>query len=319
MKIIENAVKFYIEEQTAVAIGKFDGFHLGHQKLLQHLEMKKSRGLKTVAFTFVPSPSSFFGASPLQELSTVEEKRGIFDNAGIDYLVEYPFIRETADMEPEAFIRDVLVGMLNAKCVVAGDDVSFGKGGKGDCALLAEMAQECGYDIEIIEKVLYNETEISSTFVRNAVQEGNMELASALLGEPYHVGGEIVHGRKLGRVLKAPGFPGGFPTVNLLPHEEKLLPPNGVYYSYVRINGSKLPAITNIGTKPTVSSASQRGVETYIYDFDEDVYGKYIDVYLLKRKRAEMRFDGVEELKAQMVADIEEGRRYHRKNKKCIE
>lgn len=306
MKIIKNATKFHIEEQTAVAIGKFDGFHLGHQKLLRHLEMKKSKGLKTVAFTFVPSPAAFFGMPSLQELSTVEEKRNVFENAGVDYLVEYPFIKETAGMAPEAFVQDVLAGMINAKCVVAGDDVSFGKGGKGDCALLAEMARKggCDYEVEIIEKVLYNGTEISSTFARNAVQEGSMELAAALLGEPYHVGGEIVHGRKLGRIL-------GMPTVNLMPPEEKLLPPNGVYYSYVRINGRDFPAITNIGTKPTVDSNAKKGVETYIYDFDEDVYGKHIDVYLLKHKRTEMRFAGVDELKAQMAADIEDGRGYH--------
>lgn len=296
-----------------MAVGKFDGFHMGHQKLLRKLQEQKSRGLKTVVFTFVPSPAVFFGGASIQELSTVEEKRRIFAQAGVDYLVEYPFIREVADMEPEAFVTDVLVGMLHAKCVVAGDDVSFGKGGAGDCALLEELSKKNNYNLVFIDKVLYNKIEVSSTFVRKAVKEGDMELVSVLLGAPYHVGGEIVHGKKLGRTL-------GMPTVNLLPSKEKLLPPKGVYYSYVYLHSEKdsrsyhgiqLPSITNIGTKPTVNAQERMGVETYIYDFNADVYGEYMEVYLLAYKRPEMCFEGVDNLKAQMQADIAAGRQYH--------
>lgn len=313
MKIIENTTKFQIEEPTAVAIGKFDGFHLGHQKLLRQLETQKSRGLKSVVFTFVPSPAAFFSGAPIQELSTVAEKRRIFAQAGVDYLVEFPFVQEVADMEPEVFIEEVLVGMLHAKCVVAGDDVSFGRLGAGDCVLLEKMAKKKDYCVVIIDKVLYNHNEVSSTFVRKAVKEGDMELVFELLGVPYHVSGEIIHGKKLGRTL-------GMPTVNLLPPKEKLLPPNGVYYSYVYLHSEKgirpyegvqLPSITNIGTKPTVNDQKRMGVETYIYDFNADVYGEYIEVYLLAYKRPEMRFESVDNLKAQMWADIAEGRQYH--------
>lgn len=304
MKIIENRLKFQIEEPTAVAIGKFDGFHLGHQKLLRQLETQKSRGLKSVVFTFMPSPAAFFSDTPIRELSTVEEKRKIFAQAGIDYLVEFPFVRETADMEPEVFIEEVLDGMLHAKCVVAGEDVSYGRRGAGDCALLEKMSKKYGYDVAIIDKVLYNENEVSSTFVRKAVKQGDMELVSVLLGAPYHVGGEIIHGEKFGRTL-------GMPTVNLLPPEEKLLPPKGVYYSYVCMHGRQFPSITNIGTKPTVNDRKRMGVETYLYDFEADVYGEYIDVYLLAYKRPEMRFGSVDKLKAQMQADIAAGRQYH--------
>ncbi len=307
MKIIENTTEFYIEEATAAAIGKFDGFHRGHQKLLGQLRQQQEQGLKSVVFTFVPSPAAFFSRSPVKELSTIAEKRRIFEKAGVDYLIEYPFHQEIADMEPEVFVKEVLAGRLRAKCVVAGEDVSFGKKGAGNYRLLQELASNCGYQVILIEKVSYQDKEVSSTYVREEVRKGNMELAAQLLGTPYHVGGEIIHGRQLGRTI-------GMPTVNLLPPSEKLLPPKGVYYSYVVLHGgeeNKLPAITNIGTKPTVDDRCMMGVETYIYNFDQDVYGEELEVYLLKFKRPEMCFDGVDALKRQMAKDLAEGKQYH--------
>lgn len=309
MKIIENTTEFNITEDTVVAIGKFDGFHRGHQKLLNKLKEHKKKGLSTVVFTFVPSPAAFFSNEPVSELTTIEEKRKIFEKAEVDYLIEYPFYKEIADMEPEDYIRKVLVEQINAKCIVAGDDVSYGKHGKGDYQLLEKFSKECGYEVVIIEKVLWQNKEVSSTYVRDEVRNGNMELVEQLLGTPYHIGGEIVHGRKLGRTI-------GMPTVNLVPVENKLLPPKGVYYSYVcfdnEIYGAgKFPAITNIGTKPTVNNGSMMGVETYIYDFDEEVYGDTIDVFLLKHIREEMKFENVDELKMQMAKDIEAGKEFH--------
>lgn len=307
MKIIENTTEFYIEEATAAAIGKFDGFHRGHQKLLGQLRQQQEQGLKSVVFTFVPSPAAFFSSSPVKELSTIEEKRRIFEKAGVDYLIEYPFHQEIADMEPEVFVKEVLAGRLRAKCVVAGEDVSFGKKGAGNYHLLQELASNCGYQVILIEKVSYQDKEVSSTYVREEVRKGNMELAAQLLGTPYHVGGKIIHGRQLGRTI-------GMPTVNLLPPSEKLLPPKGVYYSYVVLHGgeeNKLPAITNIGTKPTVDDRCMMGVETYIYNFDQDIYGEELEVYLLKFKRPEMCFDGVDALKRQMAKDLAEGKQYH--------
>ena len=217
-------------------------------------------------------------------------------------------------MDPKIYIKEVLVNRIRAKCVVAGEDISYGKQGSGDYQLLQDMAVECGYEVILVEKVQYQGKEVSSTYVREEVSQGNMELVKELLGTPYHVAGKIVHGRRLGRVL-------GMPTVNLLPSEEKLLPPKGVYYSYVSLHsdlgvmpydGKHFAAITNIGTKPTVDDRSVMGVETYIYNFDKDVYGEEMEVYLLRHKRPEMRFEGVEALKAQMAIDIADGRKYHR-------
>ena len=304
MKIIKDTTEFYIEEATAVAIGKFDGFHCGHQKLLQRMQEQKEKGLATVVFTFVPSPAAFFSKEPEKELTTIKEKRKIFENAGIDYLIEYPFYQEIADMEPNTYIEEVLVKRIHAKCIVAGEDVSFGRRGLGNYQMLEEKAQKFGYDVIIIDKVQYEGREVSSTYVREEVAKGKMELVHQLLGIPYHVGGTIVHGRKLGRTL-------GMPTVNQIPPKEKLLPPNGVYYSYVMLEGKKMPSITNIGTKPTVKNDIVMGVETYIYNFNESVYGEELEVYLLSFKRPEMRFESVEALKQQMAEDIASGRKYH--------
>ena len=304
MKIINNTTEFYIEEATAVAIGKFDGFHCGHQTLLQRMQEQKKKGLATVIFTFVPSPAAYFSKDIMKELTTIDEKRKIFEKAGIDYLIEYPFVQETADMEPETYVKEVLVEKIHAKCIVAGEDVSFGHRGAGNYQLLEEKANDFGYDVVIIDKVQYEGREVSSTYVREEVAKGNMELVHQLLGIPYHVGGTIVHGRKLGRTL-------GMPTVNQIPPKEKLLPPNGVYYSYVMLGNRKIPSISNIGTKPTVKDDIVMGVETYIYEFDEEVYGEELEVYLLSFKRPEMRFDSVDDLKAQMTKDISAGKKYH--------
>ena len=321
MKIIEKTTEFELTEDTAVAIGKFDGFHMGHQKLLHMVTEQKAKGLAAAVFTFVPSPAAFFSKEAQQELTTIQEKRNIFEEAGVDYLIEYPFYQEIADMEPETYIRKVLVEQLHAKCIVAGEDVSFGKKGMGNYRLLEQKSAEYGYQVIVIDKVQYQGREISSTYVRDAVKQGEMELVTKLLGQPYHVGGmsesfqktiyEPFAQEKAGARTVYGGTGLGMPTVNILPPPEKLLPPNGVYYSYVMMNGRIYLGITNIGTKPTVSGEAVMGVETFIYDFDQDVYGQDIQVYLLHYKRPEMRFHGIEALKKQMATDIAAGREYH--------
>ena len=304
MEIISNTTEFELPQNTVVAIGKFDGFHKGHQKLIDMALEQKKDNLAVAVYTFVPSPAVFWGKDDIQELSTIEEKRHIFENAGVDYLVEYPFNQVIADMEPEAYIKEVLIDKMHVKCIVAGTDVSFGKKGAGNYELLQALAEKYDYRVILIDKVQYQDKEISSTLVREQIKAGNMEIAAQLLETPYSVTGKIVHGKQLGRTI-------GMPTVNVLPEKEKLLPPNGVYFSYVIWNGKKYPSVTNIGKKPTVDNSEVIGVETYIYDFEEDIYGETISVFLLKFRRPEMRFSGVAELKKQMEQDLQAGRKFH--------
>ncbi len=304
MQVIQKTAEFKIEGPLAAAIGKFDGIHLGHQKLLRCVLEQKEYGKKAAVFTFDPPPSALFGTGMEKELMTREEKRAAFEKMGIDILVEFPLTYETAAISPEDFITDILVKRMHTAYLAAGTDVTFGDKGAGDAALLRAMAGKCGYEVHIIEKVCYNGKAVSSTQVRQAVESGRMEEAACLLGAPYEISGTVVHGRQFGRTI-------GMPTVNLLAPAGKLLPPNGVYYSRVTLEGGEMAGITNIGYKPTVSEERQMGVETYIYGLDREVYGAQIQVSLLRFKRAERKFHGKEELKTQIGRDIKEGRHYH--------
>lgn len=303
MQIISTLEKINIKENTAVAIGKFDGIHLGHRLLLNELLKQKENGLSTVVFTFNPSPSVFFGLSDEYMLTTDEEKRELLEKLGIDYLIEFPFDKNTAAMEPEYFIADYLVSKIKAKYIIAGDDMSFGKGGKGNIDLLISKSKECGYEAKKISKISIDNNIVSSTLIRSFVSEGKMEKFREYTGEEYSIKGVVVHGRKLGRTL-------GFPTINIFPDEYKLLPPNGVYYSKVLYNGISYDAISNIGTKPTVSQDETKSIETHLYNFNEDIYGKELRVYLLSFKRPEQKFASVSELKAVLSNDISDGKKY---------
>ena len=303
MELIRGTAEFRLEKCCAVAIGKFDGIHRGHQELLKNIREKKKEGLLAAVFTFDPPPAVFFGSGVYQGLTTREEKRRIFKKTGVDILIEFPLNEKSAAMEPEAFIREILADKMQAAYVVAGMDVTFGNRGTGNSQMLVQYGKKLGFTVDIIDKICLDGEEISSSRIRAEVERGNMEQVSALIGFPYSITGTVVHGRRLGRTI-------GMPTVNLFPPSDKLLPPKGVYYSYVSYGGMHYKSITNIGKKPTVSQDGVMGVETFLYDFDEDIYGREITVNLLKYKRPEMKFDSVESLAAQMQKDIREGKLY---------
>ncbi len=303
LEIIAGTSDFYLERETAAAIGKFDGVHIGHRRLLEEILDRKRDGLAACVFTFDPAPAVFFGMSDGKELTTREEKRMLFERMGVDILIEFPMTAATAAMSPESFVKEVLAERMEARFVAAGSDLSFGAKGAGNAALLKSMAKSLEFEVKIIDKVCFQEREISSTYVREQVEAGNMAQVERLLGMPYPVAGKVVPGMHLGRTL-------GFPTVNLLPGENKLLPPNGVYFSRVCLQGKRYRAVSNVGYKPTVAEERILGVESYLYDFDREVYGEDAEVYLLAFRRPEKRFDSVEALKAQLAEDIAAGAQY---------
>lgn len=308
MEIIVGTTEFELEQLTAVAIGKFDGVHLGHRRLLEEIIEKKSEGLAACVFTFDPAPAVLFGISDGKELSTKEEKRLLFEKMGIDILIEFPLTEKTAATSPEDFVQNILCGQMNAKYIAAGTDLSFGARGAGNAALLEKMALELGFSVKTIEKVTVDDIEVSSTYIRSKVEEGVLDVAERFLGMPYMVSGRVAHGNRIGRTL-------GFPTVNVIPSASKLLPPNGVYYSEVFYSGRRYRAISNVGCKPTITDEKIMGVESYLYDFDKDIYGEEIEVYLYEFKRPERQFESLEALKAQLEEDIRAGALWQRKIK----
>ena len=285
MRVITGTREFQIEEPTAVTIGKFDGRHKGHQKLLREmLCFKERQGLKAAVFTFDMAPSGVMRGQVQTVITTNQERRNKMAKVGIDYLVEYPFDQETAHMRPEDFVSEVLVRQMHAKAVVVGTDCSFGYKGKGNVQLLKEMSKSCGFEAVIIEKEQDDHRDISSTYVREELDLGNIEKANELLGEPYAIHGVVVHGNHIGGTVL------GFPTANILPPPEKHLPPFGV---------------SNIGKKPTIAGESPVGVETFIMGLEENLYGKEIEVQLLNFERPEQKFASLKELKDRIEKDKE--------------
>lgn len=300
MRVITGTREFQIEEPTAVTIGKFDGRHKGHQKLLREmLCFKERQGLKAAVFTFDMAPAGVMAGRVQTVITTNQERRNKMAKVGIDYLVEYPFDQETAHMQPEEFVSEVLVRQMHAKAVVVGTDCSFGYKGAGNAQLLKEMSESCGFEAVIIEKEQDDHRDISSTYVREELDLGNMEKANELLGEPYAIHGVVVHGNHIGGAIL------GFPTANILPPPEKHLPPFGVYVSQVLVDGRLYRGVTNIGKKPTVAGESPVGVETFIMGLEENLYGKEIEVQLLSFERPEQKFASLKELKERIEKDKE--------------
>lgn len=297
MKYIRKTLDFYVEEPTAVTLGKFDGLHRGHELLMNTvLEYSRNCNVASVAFTFDMPPRNKVEEIIANVLTTNEEKEYIFEKQGIDYLIECPFTTEVMSMEPKAFIAWISKS-LNMKYVVVGDDFRFGYKRAGDYHTLQAYEKEFGYKTIVLDKLKDSNRDISSTYVREKIADGNIKKANQLLGYRYFIKSEILHGKKLGRRI-------GIPTINMILPADKLLPPNGVYVTEVLVNGQAYMGVTNIGCKPTVSNENIVGVETYIDNFNQDIYGEKIVVSFIDFIRPEMKFDSIEELKAQMMSDI---------------
>ena len=307
MEYIKNTTEFSVSEETAVSLGKFDGIHKGHVRLLEYLKEKKRLGQKSVVFTFDIPPRQIVGAWEQSKiLTTNEEKMRLFVQNGMDYVIECPFTPEIMHMEAEDFV-DMIVRRLHIKSLVVGSDFHFGHNRLGDYQLLRALAGVYGYDVKVVDKVQENGRDISSTLVREEILAGRIESANKLLGYPYFVQGKVVHGNEMGRLF-------GTPTANLLPPDEKLLPPYGVYVTRTSISGrgdKVYGGITNVGCKPTIQGSNPVGVETHLFDFDEWIYDREIKVEFLKRVRQEQKFDSLEQLKLQMNKDIEKGIKYY--------
>lgn len=290
-----------LAEHTVLSLGKFDGLHRGHELLIESVLGKAGPGLKAAVFTFDIPPMQA-GGKLQQVITTNEEKQRLFAGRGIDYLIECPFTEEIKCMEAERFIEEI-AKRLCAKWIVIGTDFRFGHNRRGDYKMLQQYAVQYGYQVQVVPKMQHGGRDISSTYIREELSGGSLELANELLGYPYFIQGKIIHGNQLGRKI-------GFPTINIQPPVQKLLPPYGVYVSRIELDGQRYGGITNIGKKPTVGGDSLAGAETYIYGFHGDVYEKEAKVSLLHFERPEIKFGGIGALQAQLQKDIAYGAQY---------
>lgn len=278
----------------AVTMGKFDGIHRGHRKLVEKIRERKTLGEQAVLFAIDASSNMIL---------TSQERASLLEKLGVDVLVECQLNDRIRHMKAENFIKEILIGDLQVSYVAVGEDFRFGFERKGTPAMLKEFGKKYGFHTEILPKEMDGHRKISSTFVREELNRGNMEKFHFLMGTDFSVEGIIEHGRGMGHKYL-------LPTTNLIPPVEKLMPPNGVYITVSHFKDRSYQGITNVGHKPTVGGEKFIGVETYLFDCDENLYGEYCKVDFKKFLRPEQKFSSLEALKAQLERDADKGREY---------
>jgi riboflavin kinase/FMN adenylyltransferase len=293
------------QEHSVVTIGNFDGVHIGHQALLARVrDEAKKRNVPSMVMTFEPQPAEFFAREQtiIPRLTRWREKFIALAESGIDYVLALRFNQALALLDAGQFIKHILVDGLDVHHIIVGDDFRFGKARQGDFQQLKKAGEQYGFTTEIMPNVMVENERVSSTRVRQALQEDNIDLIESLLGHPYYMEGRVVYGHQRGRSI-------GFPTANIYLHR-RLTPINGVYV--VRMHGlaeQGLPGVANIGVRPTVDG-TRTLLEVHLFDFDQDIYRRQVRVEFCKKLRAEKRFDNLELLKEQIWRDAKEARAY---------
>ena len=295
--IVRNLAEDWEIADTAVILGNFDGVHKGHQLLINRAKtIAAAKGLRPAVLTFLPHPAKLLLGKDFRQIYTEVEKEAIFAASGIENYILLPFTEQNKNMAPAAFIEDILLGRLGVKAVIAGSDYRFGQKAAGEAGLLREKLKPLGVEVDILEKLRLRGEDVSSTRLRAAVARGDLTEFKDLTGRDFHLLGQVSAGRQLGRTI-------GFPTINVIPPAEKLLPPNGVYAAEVIYQAKIYRAISNVGNSPSIAGKPY-SVETYIFDFTDTIYGQPVEIRLLRYLRPEMRFASVEELKAQIQKDV---------------
>ncbi|NOT11945.1 MAG: bifunctional riboflavin kinase/FAD synthetase [Methylococcaceae bacterium] len=282
-----------------LTIGNFDGLHLGHKTVINKLaERGKSLDLPVVVMIFEPQPLEYFLAENApSRLMRLREKVIQFASLPVDHLLIMSFNREFANYDAEQFIDDVLIKKLNVKHLVIGDDFHFGKARRGNFAMLKEKGEQFGFNVEDTGSFQLSGLRISSTLIRDALNAGNLAQAESMLGHCYSVCGRVAHGDKRGRTI-------GFPTANIRMFR-KNTPVNGVFaVTMTGIDDLEVEGIANVGIRPTVDGASKVILETHLFDFDREIYGRYVEIHFKHKIRDEKRFDSLDELKKQIAKDI---------------
>ncbi len=288
-----------LENGCVLTIGNFDGLHLGHRAVIDKLAARgKALGLPVIVMIFEPQPLEYFlGKNAPSRLMRLREKVIQFLKLPVDDLLILRFNQHIANWDAEQFILDILIKKLNVKHLVVGDDFHFGKARRGNFAMLKDKGQAFGFEVEDTGSYYVDGLRVSSTLIRDALGAGDLAEAEKLLGRCYSVCGRVAHGDKRGRTI-------GYPTANIRMFR-KNTPVVGVYaVTMTGIDGQEFEGVANVGTRPTVDGGSKVILETHLFDFDKEIYGRYVEVHFKRKIRDEMRFRSLDELKAQIVKDV---------------
>ncbi|MDR1135661.1 MAG: bifunctional riboflavin kinase/FAD synthetase [Clostridiales Family XIII bacterium] len=291
--------------KTALAMGNFDGLHLGHRRLLELAsDGAKEKGLKSAVFTFSNHPKSVIeGVSIIKNIMRTGDKAEAIAAMGIDYLFSIPFDKSIQFMQPLEFANKLLVQKFNAAHVYCGFNHHFGFRAGGDAEALVRFGKDLGFEVSVLRPEKVEDAVVSSSLIRRYISEGMMEECAMLLGRNYSVGGEVVVGNRIGRKL-------GFPTLNILMDDDMVLPPHGVYITNCYLGDHIYAGVTNVGVRPTVGD-DKKSIETHVFDFNEELYGSIIKIEFLKKTRDEKKFASLDELAAQIDDDCRQAREYH--------
>lgn len=303
MNYIKETTDFSISN-TAVALGKFDALHLGHKLLIDKLIGLKKEGLNSCIFTFDLSPLAVLESTDNQEkvlnqvLLSKEERVAEATKFGIDYFIEYPFTKEFSMLQPESFVKEILVDKLDVKYIVVGNDFKFGNNRIGDVNFLSKLGVKYGFEVIVFDKLIIDNEVVSSSLIRSLIKEGKVSRASNLLGRNFALSGEVINGKQLGRTI-------GFPTINIAPEVGKVIPLKGVYKTKVIIDNDFFQGVTNVGSNPTVIDTKNIKIETHIINFDKMIYGKNVKILFEDFIREEKKFNSIDELKEQLIIDVQ--------------
>lgn len=304
MKIFHGTENASIVRPTVLTLGVFDGLHLGHQRIMQTVvERAEAVGAVPTAITFDPHPRAVLhpeSAPPL--LQTLDQRLANLAVLGVDQTIVIRFDRDFASQSAEHFLHDIIHDRLHAKEVYLGKGFAFGSARGGNIELLRKMSSELGFVADEVDEVQIRGQRISSSKIRELLANGHVGLARRMLGRPYGVEGVVIRGDRRGHTI-------GFPTANLHPHN-RVIPKFGVYATATLIDGKWRRSITNIGVRPTFGVESEPSIESYIFDFDRDLYGDVLRVRFLYRIRDERKFGGIDELKAQIERDTRRALNY---------
>lgn len=315
MKIFHGTENANIMRPTVLTLGVFDGLHLGHQRIMQTVvERSHAVGAVPTAITFDPHPRAVLhpeSAPPL--LQTLDQRLANFDVLGIEQAIVIAFDREFAAQPAEGFLSNIIRDRLHAKEVYLGKGFAFGRNRGGNIELLRSVSDKLGFFADEVDEVRLRGQRVSSSKIRQLLAEGRVNLARRMLGRPYGVEGVIERGNRRGHTI-------GFPTANLRPHN-RVIPKFGVYATATLVDGLWRKSITNIGVRPTFETTADPSIETYIFDFDGELYGDVLRVRFLHRIREERKFGGIDELKSQIEKDTSRARNYfmHRGVKNMLE